>query len=427
MLRKFFVLTIASVILGGAAINGFFPHRAEAGILDDIKNFFKGISAPAATSTEDQGSRIKDKEQKEEQKPVTLYKPAIDYEEAVTSAVEKASPSVVSIAVSKDVPVIERCRYNPWGDLPPEFQDFFGGGFQYETNCQRGTEKREVGGGSGFIISEDGLIVTNKHVVLDESAEYTVFTNDGKKHEAKVLARDPILDLAVIKIETRGLVPARLGDSDAVKLGQTAIAIGNALGEFRNTVSLGVVSGLARDITASGGGFSERIEGLIQTDAAINSGNSGGPLLNLKGEVIGVNTAMVSGAQNIGFAIPINQAKRDIQSVKTTGTIKTPYVGIRYVPITPELAKKQSMPVEYGIVLRGSEEGPAVYPDTPASRAGLRAEDIILEVNGEKVEKKSFATIIQKYDVGETIALKVRRGNQVLEIKIRLGERPADL
>jgi serine protease Do len=310
--------------------------------------------------------------------------------------------------------------------LPPEFRDFFGRGFEFSTPCEKGTEKKEIGGGTGFVVSEDGLILTNKHVVFDTKAEYTVLTNDGKKYDAKVLARDPAQDLAVIKINASGLRPVKLGDSDTIKLGQTAIAIGNSLGEFRNTVSVGVISGLQRTITAGGAGFgSETIQGVIQTDAAINPGNSGGPLLNLKGEVIGINTAIVSGAQNIGFAIPINQAKRDIESVKKTGSIKAPYLGVRYLMVTEEMAKKQNLGASYGALVRGTADGPGVIPDSPAAKAGVLAEDIILEVDGVRVDADHpLGNLIQKYSIGDTITLKVLRGKETLTLKATLEERP---
>ncbi|MBU2082104.1 trypsin-like peptidase domain-containing protein, partial [Patescibacteria group bacterium] len=269
---------IVSFILGAISIDLF------------IFDFFQ--KTPSATSTS-QGLNLKPS--------VEIYKP-LDYEDKVISAVKSASPAVVAITISKNVPIIEQCPYNPFSDLPPEFQQFFGQNFQFYQPCQKGTKLQEVGGSSGFVISSDGLILTNKHVVSDTAAEYTVFTNDGKKYPAKVLARDPNIDIAVMKIDAINLPKVKLGNSDSIQVGQAAIAIGNALGEFRNTVSVGIVSGLSRNITASGGGISESITGVIQTDASINPGNSGGPLLNLRGEVIGVNTAMVQGAQNIGFS-----------------------------------------------------------------------------------------------------------------------------
>jgi len=183
---------------------------------------------------------------------ISLYQPAIDYEQAVVDAVKKTSPAVVSIIISKNVPVVEQCPYNPFGDLPPEFQQFFGNGSSDFTEpCDTGkTQLQEVGGGSGFIISSDGLILTNKHVIADTSASYTVLMNDGTKYDAKVLARDPVQDFAVVKISAAGLPTVTLGDSNSLALGQTAIAIGNALGEFSNTVSVGVISGLSRTVTA---------------------------------------------------------------------------------------------------------------------------------------------------------------------------------
>lgn len=246
-----------------------------------------------------------------------VYKTTVDYEVRVINAAKAASPAVVAITISKYVPIIERCPYNPFSNLPPEFQQFFGRDLQFYQPCQKGTKLQEVGGGSGFIISADGLILTNRHVVADTEAEYTVFTNDGKKYSAKVLARDPNIDIAVIKISASNLPKIKLGDSDSIQVGQTVIAIGNALGEFRNTVNIGVVSGLSRNITASGGGLTETIYNVIQTDASINPGNSGGPLLNLRGEVIGINTAIAQNAQSIGFAIPINQVKKIISNVLT--------------------------------------------------------------------------------------------------------------
>lgn len=415
-----FVLFIAiAALVGFFAASVYSPeYFAEANVLNRFFRLFSpqegGMNAPAATSLP----------------AASPYTPSVDYEERIINAVEKAAPGVIAIAISRDVPVIERCRgqFNPFGDLPPELRDFFGdfGPFESEGQCQKGTRKEEVGGGSGFIISSDGMVLTNKHVVADKNAEYTVLTNDGKKFPATVLARDPVQDLAVLKINPGGvsLPVLTLGDSDAVKLGQTVIAIGNALGEFRNTVSLGIISGLARNIVAGGGGVTEALEGVIQTDAAINPGNSGGPLLNLLGEVIGINTAVAQGAQNVGFALPINKAKRDIESVKRTGKITVPYLGVRYVMVTEDIAERDKLSVKEGALLRGTEEGPAVLRDSPAAQAGLQAEDIILEVNGEKLStERSLGSVIQKYKVGDALRLKVRRGAETLTLSVTLKER----
>ena len=355
------------------------------------------------------------------------YLPQTSQEEAVIKAVENVGPAVVNIVVTKDVPIVERYFYNPF----EEFEQFFGDPFQFQIPQYRenGTEKQEVGGGTGFIVSQDGLVLTNKHVVLDKEAEYTVFTNDGEKYPAKVLARDPIQDIAVIKIEQseklKSFPIVQLGDSNKLQAGQTVIAIGNALGEFRNTVSVGVVSGLGRTITASGGSFVETLEDVIQTDAAINSGNSGGPLLNLKGEVIGINTAMVQDAQNIGFAVPINQAKRGLEQVKTLGKIVYPFLGIRYVLITQEIKEENDLPVNHGAwLVKVSEEEPAVEPDSAAQKAGLQENDIILELNGEKItSENSLAKIIIKYNPQDKVDLKILRNGQERILSVVLGEK----
>jgi len=263
--------------------------------------------------------------------------------------------------------------------------------------------------------------------VSDKNASYTVLTNDGKKYDAKVLARDPVQDIAVIKIEGAGFSTVTLGDSDSLELGQTAIAIGNALGEFRNTVSVGVISGLARDVTASGVGVVETIEGVIQTDAAINPGNSGGPLLNLRGEVIGINTAVVSGAQSIGFTIPINQAKRDVQSVKSNGEIQTPFLGVRYLLLTPELAKAQKLTVTVGALVRGTEDGPAVEPNSPAAKAGIQAEDIILKVNGKSVDADhTLSKLINEFNVGDIVTLTISRSGKSISLSVILAKRSSN-
>ena len=237
----------------------------------------------------------------------------VSEESDIVSVVKEVSPAVVSIIVSKDLPKMEQYYSNPFGG-DNFFDHFFGHNFfnfQIPQYRQNGTEKREIGGGTGFIISADGYVVTNKHVASDQEAEYTVLMNDENKYDARVVARDPATDLAVLKIEGKDFPIVKLGESSSLKVGQTVIAIGNALGEFRNTVSVGVISGLLRSITAGGVGFgSEQLSGVIQTDASINPGNSGGPLVDMEGKVVGINAAMVFGAENIGFVLPINSAKK---------------------------------------------------------------------------------------------------------------------
>lgn len=371
-------------------------------------------------------SSINDK-QIQNQKNEILYKPVVDYENAVINAVKKVSNSVVSITVSKNVPIIEKCPANPFNNIPPEFFRFFGEDFfGFYIPCQKGEKLKEVGSGSGFIISENGLILTNKHVVLDQKASYTVFTNDGKKYEAQVLARDPFNDIAILKINANNLPVVQLGDSNELQLGQTAIAIGNALGEFRNTVSVGVISGLARTVTAGDRmGYTETIRNVIQTDAAINPGNSGGPLINLKGEVIGINTAIASGAENIGFAIPINQVKPVIESFKLKGKIERPFLGIRYIALNKEISDQRKLPIDYGVLVEGDEKNNAVVPNSPAEKAGILEGDIILEVNSQKIDKNNLlGDIISKYFPGDEIVLKILRNNKEITIKVVLGSYP---
>jgi len=347
-----------------------------------------------------------------------IYLPQTSQEEATIKVVNENSPAVVSIVITG---YVEQYYFTPFEDIP----------------LQKRIEKKEVGGGTGFIVSEDGMILTNAHVVSDTEADYTVLTNDGKKYPAKVLARDSIRDLAVMKIEgektidnqgklnLKSFSTIKLGDSDKLQIGQTVIAIGNVLGEFRNSVSVGVISGLGRTVTASGGGMVETQEDVIQTDAAINKGNSGGPLLNLKGEVIGVNFAMAQQAENIGFAIPINKAKKDIEQVKTLGKIVYPFLGVRYVLITENIQKENNLPVDYGAWVQKGEGGEAaIFPGSAAEKTGLKEGDIILEFSGEKITtENSLAKIIMKYNPGDKITLKILREGKEKIFEVILDER----
>lgn len=350
------------------------------------------------------------------------------HEQVIVAAVQKASPAVVSIVISKDVPVIEQCPNNPFSDLPPEFQQFFGfgGGTQFYAPCQKGTQMQDVGGGSGFIISANGYIVTNKHVVSDTAAEYTVFTNDGKKYKARVVARHPTLDLAVLKIDAANLPTVELGDSNNLMLGQDAIAIGYALGQFRNTVSVGIISGLARNITASTpeGSGSESINDVIQTDAPINPGNSGGPLLNSRGQVIGINVAMVSGAQNIGFSIPINQAKSAIESAETTGKISVAYLGVRYVMLDPTVAQQYNVSSTQGALVKGDGQNFGVEPGSPADKAGVREGDVITQLDGKAInDLYPLAAAIGEHKPGDAVQLTIVRDGNTVMVSVVLGEK----
>jgi len=255
-----------------------------------------------------------------------------------------------------------------------------------------------------------------------------VLTNDGEKYEAEVLAKDSVLDIAILKVKGKDFSYLKFGDSDLLKPGQTVIAIGNALAEFRNSVSVGVVSGLSRSIVAGDfSGRSELLEGVIQTDAAINPGNSGGPLLDLAGNVIGVNVAVQRGAENIGFALPSNTVKSIVDSVKEHGEIVRPYLGVRYIQVTEGLKKKNNLSVDYGaLIIRGeTTEDLAVIPGSPADKAGLVENDIILEVNGVKLDgKKSLALLIRQKKVGDEITLKILSKGKEKEVKVLLEKAP---
>lgn len=339
------------------------------------------------------------------------YIPQTTQEQKIIDIVKENSPSVVSVVAYKDVPVYEQTYQ----------QDFF---FIIPKLEQKGTERQQVGAGTGFIVSSDGLILTNKHVVSDKEAEYVVIMTDNKEYNAKVLARDPVQDLAIMKIEGgNSFKPLKLGSVDDIQIGQTVIAIGNALGRFQNTVSVGVISGLGRTIVATGPDFAtERLEDIIQTDTAINRGNSGGPLINLKGEVVGINTAVSTEGENIGFAISIDKAKRSIEQVKTLGRISYPYMGVRYIILNKEISKARDIEVDYGALIVGDDE-PAVVDGSPAQKAGIKEGDIILEINGEKItENNSLAKIISKYNPFELLNLKILRDGQEIYLNIILGE-----
>ena len=356
-------------------------------------------------------------------------------ESQVIDTAKKVSPSVVSIVISKDLTLYKQ------GSMPFDFDQFFNDPFgfqpfqqvpQTDKNGDVMHEKRQVGGGSGFIVKEDGLVVTNRHVVEDEDAQYTVVLSDGSEYDADVLARDTVNDFAVLQMKDKdggkvsGLPVLSLGDSDSLQIGQRVVAIGNALAEFQNTVTTGIVSAIGRDITAGGSvGGSESLINLIQTDAAINPGNSGGPLVNLAGEVVAVNTAIAYGAQGIGFAIPVNDIKPLIQSVQENGKIIRAFLGVRYILLDEAKAKELKIDVDGGALLTGDEANGefAVIPASPAEKAGLKARDVILEADGKKVTAKTpLQTLVANKAPGDKLKLKVWRSGEILELTAELGE-----
>lgn len=343
------------------------------------------------------------------------------YDALPIQAVKKVSPAVVSIVISKYLPKVKAALPFPMFSNPFAIPD--------QGGIEGGKEKTTVGGGSGFIVHPDGMILTNKHVVFDTEAEYTVITTDGQEYPARVVARDPITDIAVVKIEATGLPTVQLGNSKKVELGQTVLAIGNALGMFRNSVSRGIISGMARSISAAlgTGGEMEFLRGMMQTDVAINQGNSGGPLINMDGEAIGINTAIIYGAQNIGFAIPINWAKQDLEDIIKYGRIVKPFIGILCLAINKKIKNQYNLPRDKGaIVIRNAHvpNSVAVVPGSPADRAGLKENDIITHVNEhELAEDEELPDEIQKYRVGEEIELSLLRAGAEMKVKMTLEER----
>ncbi len=329
---------------------------------------------------------------------------------------KKICPAVITIVVSKDLPKIEG-----FYSLP------FGGKEYFVPKFDKGKERTKVGGGSGFIVSPDGYVLTCHHVVSDPQADYTVVLEPTKKYPAKVLSRDPILDIAVLKINLKEAPYLEMGDSEEIELGEEVIAVGNALGEFHDTVSAGIISGMSRIITAFSplAESNSQLRGLIQTDAAINPGNSGGPLVNMEGKTIGINTAVVMGAQNIGFAIPINYAKKELEEVKKFGKIKRPFLGIKYIILNKDIAKAHKLPIDYGaLVVRENLGQEPVVKGSAADKAGVKEYDIILAVNNKKIsEKNPLANILQEYKVGDEISLKIMRGKKKIVLKAKLEEK----
>jgi len=347
----------------------------------------------------------------------------------VIKTIKKVMPAVASIIVGKEYHELLRERPHelmvPHGNHidPPPPED--------ELPHTKGGKVR-IGGGSGFVVDSEGLILTNKHVVSDPTAEYMVTTASEDTYSARVLARDPLNDVAILKIEEKNLPTIPLGNSDAILLGQSVLAVGTALGEFQNTVSAGIVSGLSRFITAMIDieGHSERLRGLIQTDAAINPGNSGGPLVNLRGEAVGINAAVIFGAQSIGFAIPINKAKSDLVELKKYGKIQRPFLGVRYLLLTPALKRQFHLSVERGaLVLReGGPLRPAVLLHSAAHKAGIREGDVLLELNNTRVdEKMGIEDILEKISVGTKIPVKLLRDGREKTIALVAEERPQQL
>lgn len=321
-------------------------------------------------------------------------------ESVVIDVVERVSPSVVTVSV--ETPKRTILEFSPFS------------GFRSRVE---GGRPQDIG--SGFIVSSDGLVVTNKHVVSDKNAKYKVIDKDGKEYEVLQISRDPSNDIAILKINGNNLKAVEMGDSSNLKVGQFVIAIGTALGKFRHTVTTGVISGLGRGITAGNifEGYIERLDNVIQTDAAINPGNSGGPLLNSAGQVIGVNVAVAQGAENIGFAIPINIVKEGLKQFEATGKFASKaFLGVSYQMVSRRTALLNDVPEGAFVV--------DVVAGSPAEAAGIRQDDIITRINGKEVKEETggLAKIIASLNPGDTVSIEVWRDGEILKLTATLSE-----
>lgn len=348
------------------------------------------------------------------QAPITQQEIKLVKEESgVIDVVKTVGPSVVTIVQKSKGLQGRRFTFGPFGF----FEETPGEGIEQTT-----------GVASGFIVTKDGLIVTNKHVVSDsigDGVKYQVITSNNKTYDVEKIYRDPLNDIAFIKVNPEQnrdeqLKPVALGDSNNLQVGQFVVAIGTALGEFRNTVTTGVISGLGRGITAGNvfEGFVEKLDNVIQTDAAINPGNSGGPLVNFAGQVIGVNTAVSQSGQNIGFALPINTVKEALSNFNKNGKFSRPYLGVSYRMLDNQTAKLNNL-VE-GAYIQSVIEG------SPAQKAGIQNGDVITSFDGKKVEVNSseLSSLIASKKVGDNVPVIVYRDGKNVSLTATLGEAP---
>ena len=320
-------------------------------------------------------------------------------EDVISAVAAKVSPSVVSIVTNVTT------------------QTIFGAATQQAA-------------GTGIVVSKDGYVLTNRHVVSSAS-KVQIVTSDGATYsDVQLVGTDPLNDVAYLKVNgARNLTPAVLGDSSTVRIGQEVIAIGNSLGQYQNTVTSGIISGKGRPVSAGdgSGGGTESLTDLLQTDAAINPGNSGGPLLNTSGQVIGMNTAVAANAQGIGFAIPINATKGTLKSVLAGKGVQRAYLGLRYVPLTPSVAKQYNLSVTQGAYITGDTNSSGVLIDGPADKAGIKDKDIITKINGLTVgQQGGVSSMIGEYAPGDTVELTIVRDGRTLAVKVTLASYSAN-
>lgn len=349
-------------------------------------------------------------------------------ESDVTDAIERVAPSVVSIVALKDVPVNYYYRTDK-NVTNPFVSPFFNN--PNESKLPNVEYKYEqVSGGTGFIVQADGLVLTNRHVVQDEEADYKIVLSDGSEYEAEVKSRDPFDDVAVLQIVVKDGEKAdfpfvEFDDSDSLKIGQKVVAIGNALAQYNNTATEGIISAKGRDVAAydEGAGLTRNLSGLLQTDAAINFGNSGGPLVDMDGKVIGMNSAVANSANGIGFAIPSNDIAPILKSFQDNGEIVHPVLGVRFLMLTEDQAKEIDKSLTAGALLVADElQGvDSIVKGGAADKAGLKDLDVILAVDDEEVNLDNpLHKIIRKYAPGDKITLRVWRDGKEIEIDVTL-------
>jgi serine protease Do len=382
-------------------------------------------------------------------KPVIEERAYVEESQTI-EAIKKVSPSVVSIIATKDLKSYKRSPsqpfyFDPFGDFPglqspgrrmiePAPKDEKEG-TDYEIVQQK------VSGGTGFIINPEGMVLTNRHVLAQENVDYTVIAKDGTEYEGEVVSIDPLNDLAVLQMVKKGelkkdkdqreklknLPIAEIGDSNSLQVGQKVLAIGYALGEYQNTVTSGIISAKSRTIEAGGGSEGQvALSGLLQTDAAINPGNSGGPLVNLTGQVVGVNVAIDLRGGGIGFAIPVDDVKPIMESIKQYGRIIRPALGVHHLILNKQTAKKLEMNIDHGALIIGDDEKGeqnAIVPGSAADKAGLKAKDVITTLNGKEInENYTLQEAIRTFKPGDQVTLKVWRDGQTRDVKIKLEE-----
>ncbi len=334
--------------------------------------------------------------------------------ESTANIAEELSDSVVTVSIKK---------LNVKTDLDSIFDPFnFFNLYPKRMNPNEQPEYEEIQQdiGTGFVVGNEKFVITNKHVVSDIEAKYKIIDKNDKEYDVSKIYRDPSNDLAILEVKELSLDSINLGDSDKIRVGDDVVAIGTALGEFRHTVTTGVISGLGRGITASDGfgGFVESLENIIQTDAAINPGNSGGPLINRCGEVVGVNVAVSRNAENIGFAIPINVVKNSLENFNKTGKFERAMLGVRYNMISEQAALRNEVPVGAYVV--------EVVDGSSADKGGIKEGDIITSFNGEKLVNKNLADLVSKTRIGDRIKVKVFRWEENREMELNITMRESD-